>query len=62
MVKVDSITEHNRTDYQQKYPELFTGLGCIEEEYEIKKELTTEPVSVTTPKCIPFTSLATGKS
>ena len=37
MVKVNSVTEDNRTDYQQKYPELFNGLGCIEEEYEIKK-------------------------
>lgn len=38
------------SDHKQKFPSLFTGLGKLQGEYEIKLKEDTRPYAVTTPR------------
>ena len=42
------------SSYQKKFPKLFTGLGCIEGDYEIIVDETVSPYNLTAPRGIPI--------
>lgn len=46
--QIASLQLHS--DHKQKFPSLFTGLGKLQGEYEIKLKEDTRPYAVTTPR------------
>ena len=55
IARVDAVEGKTTSEvYQQRYPKLFKGLGCIKGEYEIKTDETVEPFNLTAPRRIPI--------
>ena len=56
VVKVDEIAlpERNPDRMKRTHPEVFAGLGCMPEEYEIKLREGVTPFNLTTPPRIPI--------
>lgn len=47
------IMEGRREKYRAKFPELFTGLGEMQGEYQIKLNTEASPISVSTSRRLP---------
>ena len=51
-----NMVEHSseKINWKEKFPKLFTGLGCMKQSYHIKLKDDAKPFSISTPRRIPF--------
>ena len=53
VAKVGTVTQ-SADDIKARFPNVFSGLGCMDGEYEIKMTPSHEPFNQTTPKRVPI--------
>ncbi|XP_028514411.1 uncharacterized protein K02A2.6 [Exaiptasia diaphana] len=52
IARVEAVSTTDASDVKQQFPKLFTGMGCMDGEYEIKLKPDVKPFNLTTPRRI----------